>query len=177
MACRVDQLSQRTRALLQCPEGSTTCLVGPGAVFQCLQCRTALLCDSGPGQMARDFNQLYLMNRAQVRGNTESTSLPGRLWLRSYDPRGGPTLPGDSCSGPMARGINLFSWATLASVRGSTMLNNSPGRLMLGAERPQGTQALPGDYGSGPMSRRFDQLARAARAQVRGTAVSTISPR
>ena len=50
MACRVDQLSQRTHAQLRCPAGSTTCLVGPGAMFQCLRCRTALLCDSGPGQ-------------------------------------------------------------------------------------------------------------------------------
>ena len=77
--------------------------------------------------MARDFDQLYRMNRAQVRGNTESTSLPGRLWLVSYDPRGGPTLPGDSCSGPIARSVNLLFPSTLASVRGSTMLTNSPG--------------------------------------------------
>ena len=57
MACRVDQLSWRTRAKLRWPAGSTTCLVGPGAVFQCLRCRTALPGDSGPCPMARDVDQ------------------------------------------------------------------------------------------------------------------------
>ena len=57
MACRVDQLSWRTRAKLRWPAGSTTCLVGPGAVFQCLWCRTALPGDSGPCPMARDVDQ------------------------------------------------------------------------------------------------------------------------
>ena len=68
MACRVNQRSQSSRSRFQLLAGSTTCLVGAGAVFQSLWCRKALPGVSGPCLMTRDVNQLYRTTCAQVQG-------------------------------------------------------------------------------------------------------------
>ena len=110
MACRVNQRSRRTRSWLQWLAGSTTYLVGAGAVFQCLRCRTALPGVSGP----------YL--RPAI-----STNCTGQLALRSEGPWGRPAFPADSGSCPMARRVDKLSQVTRALIPGPTVSTSCPG--------------------------------------------------
>ena len=192
MACRVNQRSRRTRSWLQWLAGSTTYLVGAGAMFQCLRCRTALPGISGP----------YL--RPAI-----STNCTGQLVLRSAGPWGRPAFPGDSGSGPMARRVDKLSQVTRALGPRPTVSTSCPGRLRPGSEVlrgrpalqgnshsnsgttvstscarglapgsdcPWGQPAVPGDSGQCPRGRDVEQLLQATRAQVRGPAGLTSSP-
>ena len=134
-ACRVNQRSRRTRSWLQWLAGSTTYLVGAGAVFQCLRCPTALPGVSGP------------CLRPAI-----STNCTGQLALRSDGPWGRPAFPADSGSGPKARRVDKLSQVTRALVPGPTVSTSCPGRLRPGSEVLRGRPALQGDSrsGSGP---------------------------
>ena len=149
MACRVNQRSRRTRSWLQWLAGSTTYLVGAGAVFQCLRCPTALPGVSGP------------CLRPAI-----STNCTGQLALMSEGPWCRPAFPGYSDSGPMARRVDKLSQVNRALGPGPTVSTICPGRLRPGSEVLRGRPAVPEDSRLAPIARGVDQLSRVIQASV-----------